>query len=194
MILLEGVQESFIPSGNHTLKFQLHGKKRTSTLKRSSLLEEANILADENMMVEAVCSYGDMLFFFWCVIYIWAHGHYRAFLACLTVCIVLSLSMKLHKGFGGLENLRWIRDCQDNPRRCGGCEAKVSPRNELSPANGPNKQRLADACSLTGSAKSWFSRVFSSSSSYKHSGTVRCSVPRVVDAAACQNWVTSCVL
>lgn len=64
MILLEGVQESFIPSGNHTLKFQLHGKKRTSTLKRSSLLEEANILADENMMVEAVCSYGDMLFFF----------------------------------------------------------------------------------------------------------------------------------
>lgn len=34
--------------------------------------------------------------------------------------------------FRGLVNLRWIRECQQNPRRCGGAQCKVSPRDELS--------------------------------------------------------------
>lgn len=72
---------------------------------------------------------------------------------------LLSLSMKLQNGSvdlktsGGLGTVKITHvDVV--------VQSEVSPRDELSPANGPNKW-LGDACSLTGSAKSWFSECFS---------------------------------
>lgn len=55
------------------------------------------MLADENKTVQVISSYGDMLFFFWCV-NTFEHMATIGLPACLAVCTLLSLSLKLQNG------------------------------------------------------------------------------------------------
>lgn len=118
VILLVGVQKTFIPSSNHTLKFQFHVKKCGNTFKRSSLLERAYILVDKKQYRLSYFQLWRYVILLLMYDFLWAQGHQRAYSIFGSVHTSLSV-YETSKRFCGLENLR-IRDCQNNPCQCGG--------------------------------------------------------------------------